>query len=237
MLGSDGALYGTTYRGGSNGLDTQYQGYGTVFRLNKDGSGYEILHHFGSVPDDGERPWCPIVEASDGMLYGTTVYGGGTNMNGDSYGTIFRMNKEGTDYTVLYRLNGTSDGKWPIAQVIEASNGILYGTTEYGGPSDLYYGTVFALDKNGNNFRVLHSFGPNPGVDGLLPGGPLFEASDGALYGTTIIAGNAGGTVFKINKDGSGYVILHRFDSQSQIALNPYAQLTQGSDGALYGTL
>ena len=60
----DGTLYGTTYYGGTSGN-------GTVFKINKDGSGFMILHNF--LSSDGSAPWAPLVEDDDGTLYGTTI--------------------------------------------------------------------------------------------------------------------------------------------------------------------
>ena len=55
--GSDGALYGTTLYGGASPLSSFYTAAGTVFRINKDGSGFAILHDFsridGSFPSEG----------------------------------------------------------------------------------------------------------------------------------------------------------------------------------------
>src|SRR5260370_8039297 len=58
---NDGALYGTTERGGTNDQ-------GTLFRVNKDGSGYSVLANFGGttgsfprarlVPRPNEAPYC-----------------------------------------------------------------------------------------------------------------------------------------------------------------------------------
>ena len=71
--GRDGRMYGMTGDGGSNDL-------GTVFSIHKDGSGYALLHSFSGL--DGAHPggtWlpdtrtdAPLLEASDGVLYGTT---------------------------------------------------------------------------------------------------------------------------------------------------------------------
>ena len=219
MQGSDGALYGTT---ASNAL-------GAVFKLSKDGTGFVVLHFFGSVAGDGAKPWhAGLIEASDGMLYGTTVFGG-TN----GRGTAFKISKDGSGYAILHSFTGGNDGAEPSADLMEGSDGMLYGTTSTGGPSG-YYGTAFAMDKSGANFRLLHRFGPGTSNDGLQPSASLLEAKDGVLYGTTLTGGGeAVGSVFKINKDGSGYSKLHTFIDP---AVNPFAQLTEGSDGALYGT-
>src|SRR5437867_1174908 len=130
MEGSDGALYGTTLAGGIRGFIPK--GFGTVFRLNKDGSGYTIIHSFGSPPD-GNGPGGALMEGNDGMLYGTTR-GGGSNETG----TVFKMNKNGANYTILYHFGPFGvDGINPYVGVIKGIDGALYGTTRYGGTNGL----------------------------------------------------------------------------------------------------
>src|SRR5437667_212431 len=180
--GSDGALYSTTYQGGSFGP-------GTVFKLNKDGSDYSILHSFSRADNDGRYPQHGLVEGSDGALYGTT-YGGGSN----NTGTLFKLNKDGTDYSVLRRFSLTGGDAWaPQAGLVEGSDGALYGTTYRGGSNNT--GTLFKLNKDGTDYSVLHRFSLT-GDDGWAPQTGLVEGSDGALYGTTYQGGsNNSGTV------------------------------------------
>lgn len=68
--GRDGKLYGTTSRGG-------LPGYGVLFRINKNGTGFQILHQFCSATNcvDGGLGVISVVSA-DGDLYGTTFEGG-----------------------------------------------------------------------------------------------------------------------------------------------------------------
>jgi uncharacterized repeat protein (TIGR03803 family) len=121
----------------------------------------------------------------------------------------------------------------PFANVIQGSDGALYGTTGFGSPNVLE-GTVFKMNTNGAGFTVLHSFTNYPN-DGADPAAALVQGRDGALYGTTSEGGtyNAG-TVFKLNMDGSGYKVIYSF-GQGNTAY-PEASLVQGSDGTLYGT-
>ncbi|HEV2210229.1 MAG TPA: choice-of-anchor tandem repeat GloVer-containing protein [Verrucomicrobiae bacterium] len=121
LQGSDGALYGTTYLGGT-------YSQGTAFRVNPDGSGYTVLHHF--FFGDGQEPWAGLVQGSDGALYGATAYGGTNN-----HGALFRLYIDGSGYSVFHSFSsGTTEGTIPIAALLLAQNGLLYGTTEYGGP-------------------------------------------------------------------------------------------------------
>src|SRR5215471_16167291 len=82
----------------------------------------------------------------------------------------------------------------------------------------------------------LKSFGV-PEVSGAVPQAPLLIGVDGAFYGTTLNGGKSGkGTVFRLNTNGSGYIVLHSFDATGADGQNPYAGLIQATDEALYGT-
>ena len=253
--GSDGALYGTTQVGGHPGGAEYPTGSGTVFRVNKDGSGYAVLRRFPGLSGDGISPWAGLVQGRDGALYGTTLQGG---TNGG--GTVFKLNKDGGGYVVLHSFpDGVTDGGGPMAGLLAGSDGWFYGTTDGGGTSMARNGTVFKLKPDGSGYKVLHSFPEKP-EDGRFPRSSLIEGRDGTLYGTTQNGGtNDAGTVFKLNKDGSGYRVLHRLtgspgskpDPQGLISgvlngvptrfsnegegIGPTG-LVQGSDGTLYGT-
>src|SRR5574341_1305882 len=83
--------------------------------------------------------------------------------------------------------------------------------------------------------QVLHSFHGAATHDGASLYSGLVLASDGRLYGTTWGGGSmAGGTVFGMNTDGSGYAILRSFTNAPDGGA-PYSSLVQGLDGALYG--
>src|SRR5579885_2290044 len=85
VQGDDGRLYGTTFQGGING-------YGTVFALNTDGTGFTVLHSF-SDGDDGGHPQAALIQSGDGRLYGTAVTGGAIDR-----GTVFSMETDGTGF-------------------------------------------------------------------------------------------------------------------------------------------
>jgi uncharacterized repeat protein (TIGR03803 family) len=219
MAESAGILYGTTASGGSaNG--------GTTFRINQDGSGYAVLHHFGASAGDGKDLQAGILVGSDGMLYG------GTRMGGTSgAGTLFKMNSDGSNYSVFYNFSGSNDGQQARGTLIEVANR-LYGTTSNAGDGGA--GTVFAVNKDGSDFAVLHAFGGGP-VDGANTWSGLMHAADGALYGTTLAGGSSGkGTIFRIDTDGSGYEVIHHFGGAND-GQEPWAGLLEGADGKLYG--
>jgi len=106
-----------------------------------------------------------------------------------------------------------SEGANPNAGLILSGN-TLYGTVAAGGSSGL--GTVFAVNTNGSDFRILHTF--TGGSDGANPWAGLI-LSGNTLFGTAYGGGISGhGTVFKVDTNGWGFTTLHTF--------------TYGSDGA-----
>jgi uncharacterized repeat protein (TIGR03803 family) len=96
--------------------------------MARDGSGYQILHNFRINQVDGSRPGSGVIEASDGRLFGTTPGGGIYNK-----GTLFRLNKDGSDYTVLrsFEPDYMGDGQNPIGRLVEGADGALYGTIRF----------------------------------------------------------------------------------------------------------
>jgi uncharacterized repeat protein (TIGR03803 family) len=236
LLGADGRLYGA----GSTGGATALWGGGALFALNQDGSEESLLTSF-KYPDPvlGYSPEAGLVQATDGALYGVND-SGGTN----SAGTLFRVNTDGSGFTVLHTF-AADDGIFPQAELLQGPDGALYGTTSGGGgmvpgSSTAYNGTVFKLDPDGGNFAVIHKFAgggfPLNGADGTMPVGGLTLAGDGALYGVTRMGGASNlGCIYKLNPDGRGFGIVHSFTGQADDGAFPSGSLFLGSDGALYG--
>lgn len=234
IQGMDGALYGASGGGGT--------GQGSVFRINKDGTGFTMLHAFSVAQGGGYQPSAGLVQGRDGNLYGTTVFGG---LYGR--GTVFAVWTNGSGFAQLHSFGGPGDAQQPMAPLIQGLDGFLYGTTPLGGESAVGgisgFGAVYKIGTNGTEM-ILHSFLPTGG-DGQYPYGGLVQSQEGTLYGvtqqggsTSVGGGGTGlGTVFKINPDGSGYEILHSFDPAiSGDGKYPWPGLVIGRDGALYGT-
>jgi len=220
--GTNGVLYGLANGGGRAEL-------GTVFRLNKDGSGFTNLYSFSGTNGDGASPGVGLILAANGSFYGTTYGGGYSNL-----GTVFRIDHDGSHYAVLKSFGQAGDGAEPAGGLIQASNGALYGTTLQGGGHNL--GTVFSINTDGSGYLVLKDFAGGSG-DGAEPWGALVQGADGRLYGTTTLGGsNNLGTVFKLDLAGGGYQVLRSFTGKLGDGSKPNAALAQGSDGALYGT-
>jgi uncharacterized repeat protein (TIGR03803 family) len=142
---------------------------------------------------------------SSNRLYGAAAAGGTM-----SYGMLFAINTDGTDFTNLYNLNPGTDGSEPEAGLILSGN-TLYGTASHGGNNAA--GTVFSIQTDGTGFTNVYIF--NGGNDGLAPEASLV-LSGNTLYGTASQGGGANnGTVFAVNTDESGFTNLHSFTAGS----------------------
>ncbi len=186
-----------------------------------------VLYSFGTNGSgDGATPYFGgLLQAADGNFYGTTTFGGA---NGT--GAVIKVTPAGQE-SVLYSfgVSGGGDGAYPLAALIQASDGNLYGTTVLGGLNDS--GALFQITPTGVE-SVLHSFGT--GSDGSNPAGSLIQASDGNLYGVTVSGGASGeGTVFEIALNGAESV-LYSFGAAPD-GNEPLGSLLQASDGNLYG--
>ena len=127
LVASGTNLFGTTTWLGT-------YGYGSVYKLGTNGSGYRVLKEFVN-PSEGMHPQSVLLCAG-GLLFGTTYFGGISDQ-----GVIFQMNADGSGFTVLKHFLG-ADGADPNSALVIAGR-TLYGMTSYGGGND--GGVVFAL--------------------------------------------------------------------------------------------
>jgi len=222
VQGTNGGLYGTTYKGGSNNS-------GTVFKIKADGTFTNLYSFTGGF--DGANPQAALVHGMNGGFYGTTAYGG-TN----GYGNVFKVTTNGV-LTSLYSFTGGNDGANPQAALAQTSDGIFYGTASGGGAGigSGGNGTVFKIATDGA-FTALYAF---PGVNDGQYANAMIHGSDGNFYGTAYNGGTNGvnglnGSVFKITPNGA-LTSLYSFTNGIDGA-NPLAALVQGSDGNFYGT-
>jgi uncharacterized repeat protein (TIGR03803 family) len=231
VRGVDGNFYGTTADGGAhNG--------GTVFKITPAGE-LTTLYSFCAQTNctDGGSPAAQLVLGNDGNFYGTTS-GGGEFLY---YGTVFKITPAGA-LTTLHSFQAyPTDGDAPVAPLVQGSDGNFYGTTSSGGSSPACQypgcGTAFKITPAGE-LTTIFSFCAQRGcVDGWLPWAGLTQGSDGNFYGTTYRGGNSNGTAFKLTPAGV-LTVLHSFCAQGGCSDggNPYAGLTQGTDGNFYGT-
>ncbi|HXR06513.1 MAG TPA: choice-of-anchor tandem repeat GloVer-containing protein [Candidatus Acidoferrum sp.] len=231
LILSGGTLYGTTANGGPSGN-------GTVFAVNTDGTGFTNLHAFTETSgfggyygtnSDGANPAGQLI-LSGNLLYGTTANGGGIGG-----GTVFSINPNGSDFTILLDF-GLSDG-WIL------SGSTVYGNFDpgFGGGS----GSVFAVNIDGTGLTNLYNFSPGTmyqypitNNDGADPTALILSGN--ILYGAAFAGGTAGnGTVFAVNTNGTDFIALHDFTGPPLASFNSDGMTPNGlilSGNVLYGT-
>jgi uncharacterized repeat protein (TIGR03803 family) len=221
-------LSGSTLFGMTSGVGGSW--CGNLFEINTDGSGFSNPKVFASGSGDGSDLYGGAA-LSGKTLFGTAVQGGIINAY-DSYGcgTVFRINTDGSGFNVLHRFTG-DEGMHPDGGVV-VSGDTLYGTTDWLGfsmePND---GTVFSVNSDGSDFKVLKSF-TNTWSDGRGP--DYLMLSGTTLYGVTWTGGASGnGTVFRLNTDGSGFNVLKHFTGSDGAGPSGHLLL---SGTTLYGT-
>jgi uncharacterized repeat protein (TIGR03803 family) len=172
----------------------------------------------------------PVIQATDGNFYGTTLYGGA-----DSKGNVFRVTPSGkisTIYSFCSQSN-CADGQYPRTAPVLGSDGNLYGVTSSGGKNS---GIIYKMTLGGK-ITILYTFCTTSScTDGDEPTG-IIQASDGNFYGTTTLGGEfESGTIFKISPAGK-FTLLHTFCSLANCADGgiPVYPPIQGNDGNLYG--
>ena len=240
LIRSGSSLYGTASEGGKAGS-------GTIFKIDLDGRGFAVLHHFAPYPNtestDGARPVAGLIISGD-ILYGITHRGG---RNG---GVIFKLKTDGSDYATIHTFSKldarsltNSDGAFSERKLF-LSGDWLYGAAGSGGEGGR--GTLFRFSAASGDFRTLYHFskgknnqhGHDENADGAWPDGELIVAGDW-LYGTASQGGAHGnGTVYRSKPDGSGFKVLHEFseirENKNLDGSHPGALLVSGD--AVYGT-
>ncbi|MBZ5573821.1 MAG: hypothetical protein LAO09_18300 [Acidobacteriia bacterium] len=181
--GKEGNFYGTTWRGGDITCGSGV-GCGTVFKITPAGL-LTTLHTFEFT--DGAHPIGAVMQATDGNIYGTTSEGGDATCNApNGCGTIFRVTSAGM-LTTLHTFEST-DGASPWGGLLQATNGILYGTTASGGDltcnSSNGCGTIFSLDVGLRQFVAFVRDSGKVGATGGILGQRFTGTTDVSINGT-----------------------------------------------------
>lgn len=190
ITGSDGKVYGT--------LDS-----GHIFRIEEDGSGYELVHALPGIVDGN-----PLLESPDGNFYGLTTTG-----------KIYKAVPGVFEAQAIYTFSNPDDGLTPIGRLVEDADGVLYGLCRQGGTGSVFHpsnpfpntnqaGTIFKVNKDGTGFTKLFDFNF---LDGIRPIS-LILGSDGFLYGNTAEGGSYNkGVLFRVKTDGTEYTVINNF--------------------------
>lgn len=197
--GSDGRIYGTTLFGGVGGCNG-YCGSGVLYRVNTNGSGFQVLHKFCSLANCADGGGGALLPNPDGNLYGAS-FSGGTGTSCAPYyqgcGTIFRVTPSTAAYKVVFTFNFTTVGAFPLGLSL-AADGTFYGLASGTSGDELFHFIPAA--------GALHSVRVNfPSFNGLpsRPAGPLVFGPNGNLYGLYVIYAHNGEGLFEVQPDGS----------------------------------
>ena len=218
---SDGALYGTTYAGGSASR-------GTVFRFDPDSGTLRVLHAFGTLAE-GWGPLGGLVQVG-GSLYGVAQRGPGDGSGLSGQGTVFHVVlATGAVVTdVAFRSAGLSSPAGPLTL---GPDGRLYGATS----GDALY----AFDPAGGTLTHLLSLDR---AVGDLPKS-LTLGPDGRLYGNASYGGpplpNGGlegaGTIFRYTPATNAVELVYALAPANGVDGRDPGHLLAASDGHFYG--
>src|SRR5687768_11658908 len=150
-------------------------------------------------------------------LYGTTFNGG----NGGA-GTINKFIPAANNLIVAKSFEDIAGHPY-YTNLVQASNGKLYGMTPVGGSRGT--GVIFSYDPSSSTYTKLIDFGSQ----GANPYGSLMQASNGKLYGMTYNTRGgeySSGVIFSYDPSSNTYTKLKDFDYENEGA-NPYGSLMQ----------
>ena len=172
-------------------------------------------------------------QAQNTYYYGVSAAGGSAEK-----GYIFRFGQNLDNFEKVHDFLGQSQGSAPWGSLLQASDGWLYGTTQYGGSNEK--GLLYRFDPLSGAFEALHDFGSALGFN---PAGDLLELADGKIYGVTLVggvaipAGGSGGVIYSYDIQDQVYEMRHSFLSPGGEFQGYTVQhgLTLGTDGRLYG--
>jgi uncharacterized repeat protein (TIGR03803 family) len=178
LQGDEGNLYGTTAYGGNSPSGCPY-GCGTVFRITPGGT-FTTLHSFNYT--DGSTVYAPLVQGSNGSLYGTTFEGGYVNREMCPFGcgTAYRISSQGRFGTLIEFQNGTNDS----LGLVTATDGNLYGLDLVGSAAQIYNITPL------NQLSTVYTF-----LSGQGDSDAMLQATNGKFYGTY----GAPGAIFSLD--------------------------------------
>jgi uncharacterized repeat protein (TIGR03803 family) len=192
---AQGNFIGTTEMGG--------KGYGTVFELTSTDQ-YSVIDSFDYVHG---TPVTGLTLASDGNLYGTTIG------DGSDGGFIYEVTPEGRYMELHAFTEGSPTGYSPWGTPFQGTDGLLYGTTLYGGAN-----ADGGCGGCGTIYTVAN--GPSPLVEPVPIAGPAGQ--------NVLILGN--------NLTGSTSVTFNGVAADFTVESDTYIQATVPS-GATTGTI
>ena len=160
---NNGLLYGLTWSGGNDSA-------GIIYSYDITSNTYTDVHDFSDTAK-GINPTGSLIQASNGLLYGVTRYGGTASAVNGTNGIFFSYDIGTNTEEVIRAFGGNPDGGYPSGPLVEAGNGTIYGMTVNGGA--IGFGFMFGYNIAQNIYSGLHDF--YLGTDGANPFGGLVE--------------------------------------------------------------
>lgn len=217
---SNGKFYGLTERGGTSDD-------GVLFEYDDETNIAVRKISFDGV--NGKDPKGTLFEANNGKLYGMTSLGGIYNE-----GVLFEYDPTANSLVKKYDFHSIISGANPEGALMQASNGKLYGMTQYDTLN--LGGRIFEYDIPSSTLTIKYNFALNPD-DGVSPKGSLIEAFPGKLFGLASIGGTNGyGTLFEYDYLSNTYTKKNDFGSDPFLSAHPTGSLLKANNGILYGT-
>jgi uncharacterized repeat protein (TIGR03803 family) len=212
VLGLDGALYGTTSKGGN--------GCGSVYRWN---GTFSVVYSFSKLDNtgrnlDGCRPLDPVSFHENRIWLSTSAGGNAGNIARPAPGAFVSMALDGTDIHLEHAFTGGVDGASPLGALVWLGD-VAYGAT-HSGVYWYWNGTVNYL----KSFPALYG-SPVFGSDNLLHGFSAYGGDNNAgyMYSVNPVTG-----AFKIEYSFVAYTFPGNTDN------TPLMSPILGSDGAIY---
>ena len=164
---SDGKLYGTTTNGGA-------YNNGVIFSFDVSTGVYSDIYDFDSL--QGYDPAAGVIQATNGLLYGTNTRGGVNNE-----GNIYSYNISTNTYTDLYDFNQGYQYSPGTRQLLQASNGLLFGTMLCANCINNNYGIYYSFNISTDSFNILYIF--HQDINGSFPDCHIIEVPDSVTTG------------------------------------------------------
>ena len=194
---ASGKLYGLTLYGGANNVGVLFEYDPTTNVLTKK---YDF--NASASLNAGYYPYGSLIQASNGKLYGMTYQGGVSNM-----GVVFEYNLSTSTYSKKIDFAGTTNGSYPLGNLMQASGGKLYGMTTSGGANT--FGVLFEYNIYTSTYTKRIDFAGT--TNGANPYGTLLQNSTGKLYGMTYRGGTGNiGVLFEY--DTTAFTITKKLD-------------------------
>ncbi len=234
-----GSFWGTTSGPGRwNGTISGANDYGTIYKIDKTTGVLTTVSEFPVQSGDikGSNPPSGLVSDKGDILRGVTAAGGAAE-----FGTIYSFNTRTGAFTTLAEFtgaSGTAPGKTPNTSLLDDGHGLLWGTTQHGGPKER--GSIYSYDPATGAVKTAVEFTNRSGPSkGKWPLSGLTAGEHGTLWGTTSQGGRHGfGTIYRFNPNTGVFKTVVEFTGRTgpAMGLEVSSPLVTDGGGFFWGT-